>query len=133
MKNFLLFSITLFFFSCHDYRHDFDSITFGKGGGFTGKYDEYRIDNSGNVYKIDRKASKDIFVKLLPGKQCKEIFKTVSASGISKLKINSPYNMTSYIMLTTKSDTMRLVWGDPKKQPDKKVDETFEMLMNVIK
>lgn len=133
MKKILLFVVTLFFISCHDYRRDFESISFGKGGGFTGKYDEYRIDNTGNIYKIDAKASKDIFVKLLPAKKCKEIFKMVSSSGIAKLKINSPYNMSSYISLVTKTDTVRLVWGDPKKNPPQIVGEVFEKLILISK
>ncbi len=133
MKIYLLTTITLILFSCHDYRKEFTAIEFGKGGGFTGKYDAYKLDNTGNLYKIDHKVNSETFVKLLPAKQCKELFKTVSNAGISKLSINNPYNMSSYISLVTKTDTNRLVWGDPKKNPPQIVGEVFEKLMLLTK
>jgi hypothetical protein len=128
----ILLIFSLHITACHDYRKDYVSISFGKGGGFTGLYNMYRIENNGNIYLTNNKTNEAIFLKSLPIKQCRLLFKQISKSEISKLQINNPYNMNYFISIISKADTINLVWGHPKTPPGQKVEAIYKVLMETI-
>jgi len=110
----------------------YDKIMFGRGGGFTGKYDDYFLGKNGNVYKKDPSTKAFTKIKSLPGKQTKAIFKIIDDNKLFKLGFNNPYNMSSYIEIVKDSISNRIVWGNVKSPPPAAVTELFDKLMGLI-
>jgi len=114
----------------------YDKILFGKGGGFTGKYDEYFLSNNGNIYKKDASTKAFSKIKDLSRKETVSIFKQVDTDALFELGFNHPYNITCYIEIVKGSVTNRIAWGDTKNPPPVAVTALFDKLMgytNVMK
>jgi hypothetical protein len=111
----------------------FDKIVFGKGGGFTGKYDEYFVNKNGELYKKDPSTKSFTLLKELSHKETKNIFKEVEANKLFEIKFNHPYNITCYMEIEKGSSSNRIVWGDAKNLPPSPVVIVFDKLMSLTK
>jgi hypothetical protein len=110
----------------------YDKILFGKGGGFTGKYDEYFLSKNGNIYKKDATTNSFTKIKDLSRKETISIFKQVDTDALFELGFNHPYNLTSYIEIVKGSVTNRIAWGDAKTPPPVAVTILFDKLMGYV-
>ncbi|HNW96830.1 MAG TPA: hypothetical protein PKK00_00300 [Bacteroidales bacterium] len=130
MKKIFFISLIFFLFcncSLFKYNIPFDKVVFGKGGGFTGKYDEYYIDNKGDLYKKETSSNK--FIKSLPKEKIKEIYNEMKKNNLYELSFNNPYNYNYYIELFKGSKSNRIVWGNANNPPPKAVTAVFQKLM----
>jgi len=105
---------------------------FGRGGGVTGKYDDYFLGKNGNVYKKDPALKTFTKIKSLSSKQTKAIFKEVDDNKLFELAFNHPYNMSSYIEIVKDSVSNRIVWGNASNPPPAAVMELFNKLMDQV-
>lgn len=128
---FLLVTVAFIFCSCgiFKYKTPYDKVVFGKGGGFTGKYDEYFIDKKGDLYKKDPSSAACTLMKSLPGKQIKEVFKEIKKNDLYTVAFNNPYNYSYYIELYKGEKSNRIVWGNATNPPPSGVTAVFQKLL----
>ena len=108
----------------------YDKILFGKGGGFTGKYDDYFLSKNGNIYKKDATTNAFTKIKDLSNKETKSIFKEIDEGALFEVGFNHPYNISCYLEIVKGTVTNRIVWGDSKNPPPAAVTILFDKLMS---
>lgn len=128
---YLLLAVAVFFCSCSifKYKISYDKVVFGKGGGFTGKYDEYFINKKGDLYKKDPSSAASTLIKSLPSKKIKEVFKDIKNNNLYEVAFNNPYNYSYYIELYKGDKSNRIVWGNATNPPPSEVTSVFQKLM----
>ncbi len=108
------------------------SFSLGRGGGFTGKYDEYLVKSNGEVYNISNGQAPELFFTLKK-EQITSIFKQFDQLNISSLNFSHPGNITSYLRTEKNSKTFEIKWGDFKNKPPKNVLDFFEFVWSSIR
>lgn len=84
----------------------------GSGGGFTGKYEIYKIHYDGRV-EIQEAASENYSpYNTLPMDSTKLYFALLDELELQNLKFKHPDNMTWFIEVHNATDTNRVSWGD---------------------
>lgn len=135
---YMIFVVTfIFFMSCKssnvifDPQHtENDFLTFGIGGGFTGKVTKYFLTPDGNLYiKNGDKIQK---IGTNTKEMTNQIFSNYEKLGLNLININEPGNKYSFIERNAKSGNNVIMWG---KQPldNKNIETYFAILMNVVK
>ena len=125
----IIYSLLICFFGSCKTQTSFDKIAFGKGGGFTGKYNDYLLDKDGTLFKKDPAKNSWVKLKKIAGKELKELSQTVADEKIISLNFNHPYNMSSYIEIRKDTIINRIIWGDAKNPPPQGVAVIFDQLM----
>ena len=108
------------------------SFSLGKGGGFTGKYDEYLVKSNGEVYNISNGQSPVLF-KTFSKDKITDIFRKFDGLNISSVNFSHPGNMTSYIRCEQNNKTWEIKWGDARMPPPQNVLDFFEALWSDIR
>lgn len=111
----ILFSIALI--ACKSQHKNFDEyegkiITIGKGGGFTGAYDEFSILENGRVFKFNTIEKERHYIGKLESNVTKQLFANYNMPGIYGNSINYPGNMNYYIQFTDGQNSFRSLWSD---------------------
>lgn len=117
----LLFSIVLFFCQCKStkdymtpYEYEGRSISFGNGGGFTGKSVDYTLMDNGQIFRgVNKEGNVDMIMKLSEN-EVTQIFNTYDLLGFEKMNVDSPGNMYFFVQMnnSTPSEDKKLVWGN---------------------
>lgn len=76
------------------------SVNFGSGGGFTGAVDEYILYGNGALKSIKPFAKDTVLLRKLSTKDTKAIFKMLESKAVSSIKLDSPGNMTNFIIFS---------------------------------
>lgn len=105
----------------------------GKGGGFTGAYEEFILYENGKVYKRDFVYERDVYLKQLPEAELNYFLEKINEFGFEGMDINQPGNMSYYFKLKQGEQTINtIIWGANAYYPDKKLEafhkELFEKL-----
>lgn len=105
----------------------------GKGGGFTGAYEEFMLYENGKVYKRDFVYERDVFKKQLTEAERSYFLEKINEIGLEGLDINQPGNMSYYFKVKQGEQTINtILWGANSYYPDKKLEafhkEFFEKL-----
>lgn len=105
----------------------------GKGGGFTGDYEEFMLYENGKVYKRDFTYNRDVFRKQLTDAERDYFLEKINEMGFEGMDINQPGNMSYYFKVKQGEQTINtIVWGAHSYYPDKKLEafhkEFFEKL-----
>lgn len=97
---FLIFCLVGGFAGCKSQRipEDF-SLTFGAGGGFTGRWQGYAIDHLGNLHEWRGFGSQKQTERIgtLPKKELQTLFKVFKKAGFQEINRDEPANMTVQI------------------------------------
>ena len=105
-------------------------LTFGSGGGFTGKVMTYYLTEDGSLYT----KSGDEITKV--GKAAKEIakqaFTNYESLGLMKVNLNDPGNRYSFIERKNGSEKNAIKWGN-NPLGNKNIETYFAVLMNIVK
>lgn len=88
------------------------SFIIGSGGGFTGKYNIYKIHNDGRVDIMDDSLGNYTPLKTLPLDSTNLYFEILDKLELQNFKFNYPDNMTWFIEVNNGVDSNRLNWGD---------------------
>lgn len=95
----------------YDYKGD--KITFGSGGGFSGKITEYTLLSNGDFY---RGTGSEGFVDQLPHDmkdRAKQFFRSYDTMHFDTLNIDETGNMTHYIVMDRDDkEPHRIQWAD---------------------
>jgi hypothetical protein len=104
----------------------FTEIHFGGGGGFTGRYTDYTIDDDGGVYISEN--STTTFIKNIGKAKTLIIQDKIDAVPSSVWGTNHPYNITSFIAVHTENGIRRIDWGDPAYPVAGEVQELYDYM-----
>lgn len=119
MKN-ILFVLTLgmLLFSCkstHQSPYDYtkDKLSFGTGGGFSGKVTEYTLLSNGEFYKGTSNEGSVYKLNHNQNDRVDMIFKNYETLNFSELDINEAGNMYNYIVMYKEGEEPhKILWAD---------------------
>lgn len=105
----------------------------GKGGGFTGDYTEFILNENGKVYKYDYKYDREVFYKELDKVDLNYFLEQIEELGLEGIDINQPGNISYYIEVKIGQNSInKIVWGANLYYPPKELvtfhDEIFKKL-----
>jgi len=132
----LLFFLSILFSNCFisgKSNVKYEKILFGKGGGFTGKYDDYYLSSNGNLFKKEPSSKEFLKIKTLNKKETKNIFKEIDDNKLFESEFNHPFNISCYIEIVKGTSSNRIVWGNTQNQPPATVEIIFNKLMSFVK
>ena len=124
MRAFFFTSILLTLLSCvssetlNSENDHMKRYAFGKGGGFTGDYTEFILNENGKIYKYDYKYDREVFYKDLNKADLNYFLEEIEKLSLDGIEMNSPGNISYYIDVRIgKSSINKIVWGDPRYYP----------------
>lgn len=100
-------------------------ISFGNGGGFTGKVKTHKLTADTKLFEENKKSTNIDYAQTL------KIFK--EAGLLKDYSFNKPSNVYSFIQIKTKDKTNRIVWRSGSQKVDKKATELHKKLTNLVK
>jgi len=123
--------------SCKTTKKTFDPkvekyISFGNGGGFTGKVKQYYIKPDGHVFQ--KADTGYVYLTKLKKNKADQIFANYTTLSLDKKILNNPGNMY-YFIEHNKMDEygpQKLTWG-AKDLDDKNIETYYQILINSIK
>jgi hypothetical protein len=127
----LLSCIILFACKVQQKKSIYSEITFGSGGGVTGKYIEYTLTPDGKIIKNIFDNNPKV-LKQLDKKQCEAMFEKVATLKLESIELNVPANMNKYIIVKTAAGTHKINWGGIKSPADD-VLKFYDVLMGLVK
>jgi hypothetical protein len=105
-------------------------ISFGNGGGFTGKTKTYYLTAEGVIYtKSDTSYE---MVSKISKKQAEQIFNNYSMLGLNKIDLNEPGNKYYFIEKVDAGVTSKILWGNSPLE-NNNIDIFYINLMQLIK
>tara|TARA_R100000750_G_scaffold17710_1_gene11766 strand:- start:42899 stop:43351 length:453 start_codon:yes stop_codon:yes gene_type:complete len=133
------------FFSCSSTKSNTDTTTnnksnnsemkycVGRGGGFTGDFEEYMLLENGKVYKRDFVYERDVFYKELSALDTEYFLNKIDELSLYGEDINKPGNMSYYLEIRQGNNTInKIIWGAHSYYPPKELEafqkEFFEKL-----
>jgi hypothetical protein len=106
-----------------------ERIFFGNYGGFTNSSVDYILIDNAMIFKSDKNDLTPV-VKL-NRQQTRSIQELVSKTGIEKLELNEPGNMTYYIRVVKPGLEKEIKWSGTSVNPD--VTDLYNSLMSLLK
>lgn len=109
------------------------SISFGKGGGFTGMTTSFVLLQNGQLFKQE-KDTNFVLLKTIPAKEVKALFKEITTQNIATTKLNAPGNMSYFIQFEDKKNDLnnRITWGDAKNPVEGNIKDFYKKLMSLV-
>ena len=106
---------------------------FGKGGGFTGDYTEFILNENGKVYKYDYKYDREVYYKTIDKADLNYYLEKIEELSLDGIDINKPGNISYYIDVRIGQQSQnKITWGDHLYYPPKNLvdfhKEVFEKL-----
>jgi len=116
---FYTLSVVFILFSCKPIQEantagnmNYKKYAVGKGGGFTGAYTEYILEETGKVYKYDFNNDREVYTKQLEKSDLYYFLNKIESLGLEGIEINQPGNMTYYIDIRIgKNSINKITWG----------------------
>ena len=106
----------------------------GQGGGFTGDYTEFILNEDGKVFKYDFRYDREVFYKNMSKADLIYFLEKIEALGLDGEEMNQPGNISYYIDVREGRTSMnKILWGHPNYYPDKKIVELHKELFNNLK
>jgi hypothetical protein len=133
MKNIipLLISFIMLSTSCKT-TTPVQTFNIGKGGGFTGKYDEYTLKSTGEVYNISNKQA-PVLMEKLNKDVTKAIFDKFNKLNVASVNFLHPANMTSYISCEINGKNYQIKWGDSRNLPPHEIQDFFDFVWSTVR
>jgi len=104
----------------------------GSGGGFTGKYNHFKVHNSGKVEKLSDETKIYESYSKIEKYLIANYFKELEALNIGEMDYDHPGNMTFFIQVVYDSKLHTIKWGDIKYQVNNRVELFYEKVMTEI-
>lgn len=139
MKYFLLGFIILAIIvvSCKSQMTNYDDykdgiIVVGKGGGFTGAYDEFSILENGQVYKYNTITKERLLFGNMKKNFAEQVFNNYKLLKIGEKGINAPGNMNYFIEFKNGENSLKSIWSDQKDESTRELVLFYKTVMNYI-
>ena len=107
-------------------------LVFGHGGGFTGIYSTYEIEEDGNVFAILPDSTLQS-VKKLRKKKVRELFTQADKLKISQTGFNHPGNMTWFVKYQADGIITEYKWGDSNASVPVEIQDLYNQLNTIVK
>lgn len=105
----------------------------GKGGGFTGDYTEFILNENGKVYKYDFKYDREVYYKTLEKADLVYFLGEIEKLSLDGIDINQPGNISYYIDVRIGQNSQnKIVWGDPLYYPPKNLVEFHKEIFSKL-
>lgn len=94
-------------------------ITFGNGGGFTGKVDRYVLLDNGQLFNHEAMLKTDSYQALPPvdKRTAEQLFANFYAFNLHKMILRDPADFYYFVEMSDEGKDHRLVWGGIQQQP----------------
>ena len=109
-----------------------DYFIFGSGGGFTGKYTEYRMHQNGLIEKMDLDNERYAELAKVNKKDLQPFFHQLHQLNLLDMEYDHPGNMTWYIEVHNEEKRNRVRWGDYKMPPQPELDAFFKKVHDYV-
>lgn len=94
----------------------FETIYFGKSGGFTNLMEKYAIKSNGAIYKIVTGEEKEI--NSIKKSQLRKIDQKLNALNYQTISLDEVGNMTYFIEVIYDDSSHKLTWTDQSDRPE---------------
>ncbi len=138
-KIFYILSVVVIFVGCKPAEPTTENTAntkryaIGKGGGFTGAYTEYILEENGKVYKYDFNYDREVFIKNLEKSDLIYFLNRIEELGLEGIEINQPGNMSYYIDVRTgKTSINKITWGANLFYPPNELVDFHKELFNKL-
>ena len=134
----LIASIALLFVGCSERKEivSFDEPEYfiiGSGGGFTGKYTEFRVYDDGLIEQMDYDENEYVQYAKVEAYQIHPFFSEITRLDLINVRYDNPGNMTWYFEVHDEEATNRVRWGDFKVQPiDPEIEEFYKKVNDFV-
>jgi hypothetical protein len=109
-----------------------DHLTFGTGGGFTGIYTSYELDEDGRVFELQPDSILKPLKKLRK-KKTRNIFEQATKLKLSQSAYIHPGNITNFITYKADSVLTTYKWGDPNISVPIEIKDLYNQLNSIVK
>ncbi len=108
-------------------------IAVGKGGGFTGAYTEFLLQEDGKVFKKDFKYDRDVFTKTITKEELSYFWNKMEALNLDGVEINKPGNISTYIEIKEGDLSIdKIIWGANSYYPPSNIVEFHKELFKKL-
>ena len=137
IKTLILLSIVLSLISCKSQQQSFDDfkgkiITIGKGGGFTGAYDEFSILENGQVFHYNTIKNERLNIGKLEANMTKQIFNNYEILRLGNEDVNHPGNMNYFVQFNDGDNISKSLWSETENE-EANLILFYRFVMNYIK
>jgi hypothetical protein len=107
-------------------------LVFGNGGGFTGVYTSYQLDDDGRVYSMlpDSSLQK---INRIGKKLTRTIFTQADNLKIALPAFNHPGNITWFLKYKTDDKYLEYKWGDSNTPVPAEIKSLYDQLIKTVK
>lgn len=114
------------------YEYDGRTITFGGGGGFTGKVAGYTLMENGQIFQGTNLEGNVTALKKISKDKVEQCFNNYDQLGLSNLNIDSPGNMYKYVTMKQGDKTHKITWGSAEANESKELRVFHANLMSLV-
>ena len=114
------------------YNYEGRSISFGNGGGFTGRVVEYTLMDNGQIFKGANREGNVTMIKTIPKDRTEQIFSSYDLLGFGEQTVDGPGNMYYYVEMTDQNNRHKLIWGDYDAGESKTLRTYYRNLMSLV-
>lgn len=139
MKYYLLVFIILSFIlvSCKSQMSNYEDykgkmIVIGKGGGFSGAYDEFSILENGQVYKYNTITKERLLLGRMKKNFSEQVFNNYKLLKIGEKNINAPGNLNYFIEMKDGENSLKSIWSDQKNETNGELILFYKTAMNYL-
>lgn len=133
----VLMCIVVLFASCSSSRSVVTAesaqprLVFGNGGGFTGVYTSYKLENDGRVYSLLPDSS---WVKTnrINKKQCRKLFSQAEVLKNTQPATDYPGNITWFVLYNTGNELVEYKWGDFNVAAPEQIINLYNQLIKTV-
>jgi len=106
----------------------------GSGGGFTGLYTQYKIDDSGIIELYDFESKTYHHFHNVSKSKVKDFFIQIEELNLNKVDYIKPGNISDYIEVLTPEQTLnRIVWANSTSEQRPDIIQFYDKVMLFIK
>ncbi len=110
------------------------ALKFGSGGGFTGQYIEYILENDRTIHKNNSLTNESEAIGKITKSELRSIRTAFDDNGIEKLEYDKPGNMSKYIEFKKGEEVKKWQWAEgDENEPAQKLETVYQLLQNLIK
>jgi len=106
-------------------------IEFGKGGGFTGKFYDYQIHETGDLYRLENE--KSILCGKAPQNISVQVFDNYDKLNLEKTELNNPGNIYYYLRMQKGGVRQHEIIWSGNAPVQKELTAYFSVLMDIVK
>jgi len=137
MRIFTLLLLFLFLLSCSSTRNGDSpqtrSLQFGSGGGVSGMVSKYRLEENGDLFKIDPVTGEEEKIDHLRRRKVKSLFNTCVSMTPCASGFSEPENYYYFLKMNTATESCGWVWGDQTAQEIDEVQELYQQLIEYVR